>query len=66
MVPLTAPLFGVLFLRGYISLKNQTYCPLLRESATPFNRTCLLIKLKELPFGLYRRIGQCKEADPTQ
>jgi hypothetical protein len=24
MVPLTAPLFGVLFLRGHISLKNWT------------------------------------------
>jgi hypothetical protein len=59
MVPLTAPLFGVIFLRGHISLKNWTYCPVLRESATPFKRTCLLIKLKELPVVLYRRTGQC-------
>jgi hypothetical protein len=46
MVPLTAPLFGVIFLRGYISVKNRTYCPLLRESATPFKSTCLLTTLK--------------------
>jgi hypothetical protein len=45
MVPLTAPLFGVLFLQGHISLKNWTYCPILRESATPYKRTCLLIRL---------------------
>jgi hypothetical protein len=32
------------FLRGHISLKNWTYCPLLRESATPFKSTCLLTK----------------------
>jgi hypothetical protein len=36
MVPLTAPLFGVLFLRGHISLKNRTYCPILRDSASPY------------------------------
>jgi hypothetical protein len=33
MGPLTAPLLGFLFLRGHISLKNRTYCPLLRERA---------------------------------
>jgi hypothetical protein len=32
-----------LFLRGRISLKNWSYCPLLRERATPFKSTCLLI-----------------------
>jgi hypothetical protein len=36
MVPLTAPLFGVIFLRGHISLKNRTYCPILRESTSQF------------------------------
>jgi hypothetical protein len=46
MVPLMAPLFGVIFLRGHIFLKNWTYCPLLRESASPFKSTCLLITLK--------------------
>jgi hypothetical protein len=46
MVPLTAPLFGAIFLRGHISVKNRTYCPLLRKSATPFKSTCLLITLK--------------------
>jgi hypothetical protein len=40
MVPLTAPLFGVLFLRGHISLKNRTYCPLLRDSTSSFKGTC--------------------------
>jgi hypothetical protein len=53
MVPLTATLFGVFFLRGHISLKNWTYWPLLRESATPYQRTCLLIRLKEVPDALY-------------
>jgi hypothetical protein len=42
MVPLTAPLFGGILLRGHISVKNRTDCPLLRESATPFQSTCLL------------------------
>jgi hypothetical protein len=41
------------FLRGHISIKNWTYCPVLRESATPFKRTCLLIRLKEVPDALY-------------
>jgi hypothetical protein len=34
---------GVLFLQGRISLKNWSYRPFLRESATPFKSTCLLI-----------------------
>jgi hypothetical protein len=55
MVPLTAPLFGVIFSRGHISLKNWTYCPVLKDSTSPFKGTCLLITLKEDPFGLYRR-----------
>jgi hypothetical protein len=53
MAPILAPLFGVLFLRGHISIKNWTYCPLLRESATPFKSTCLFIRLKEVPVALY-------------
>jgi hypothetical protein len=36
----------VLFLRGCISLKNRSYCPLLRDSTSPFKSTCLLIRLK--------------------
>jgi hypothetical protein len=65
MVLLTAPLFRVLFLQGHISLKNWTYCPVLRESATPFKSTCLPIKLKELPFDLYCRNGQWYKPVPT-
>jgi hypothetical protein len=42
---LRAPIFLGLF-RGHISLKKGTYHPLLRESASPFKSTCLLIKLK--------------------
>ncbi|MGK3739989.1 MAG: hypothetical protein ACI90V_006837, partial [Bacillariaceae sp.] len=30
-VPLTGQLFGVIFLRGHISLKNRSYRPLLIE-----------------------------------
>jgi hypothetical protein len=55
MVPLAAPLFGVLFLRGHISLKNRSYRPLLRASTSPFKSTCLFIYLKEPPLALYRR-----------
>jgi hypothetical protein len=53
MVPLTAPLFGVIFLRGHISLKNWTYCPVLRDSTSPFKGTCLLITLKQAKNALY-------------
>jgi hypothetical protein len=55
MVPLAAPLFGVLFLRGHISLKNRSYRPLLRASTSPFKSTSLLIRLKEPPLALYLR-----------
>jgi hypothetical protein len=41
------------FFRGHISLKNWSYSPLFRESATPFKRTCLLIRLKEVPDTSY-------------
>jgi hypothetical protein len=52
MAPILAPLLGVLFLRGHISLKNRTYIPLLRDSTSPYKSTCLLIRLKEVPDGL--------------
>jgi hypothetical protein len=52
MAPILAPLLGILFLRGHISLKNWTYSPLLRGSASPFKSTCLLIRLKEVPAAL--------------
>jgi hypothetical protein len=58
IVPLTGQEKGVLFLRGCISLKNRSYRPLLRASTSPFKSTCLLIKLKEQPFGLYHHNGQ--------
>jgi hypothetical protein len=52
-IPIIAPILGtdfrVLFLRGHISLKNRSYCPLLRASTSPFKSTCLLIRLKEVP-----------------
>jgi hypothetical protein len=54
MAPILAPLFGVHFLRGCFSLKNWTYCPVLRVRATPFKSTCLLIRLKEAKIDLYR------------
>jgi hypothetical protein len=41
------------FFRGCFSLKNRSYCPLLRHSTSPFKSTCLLTRLKVLPFGLY-------------
>jgi hypothetical protein len=43
MAPILAPLLGVLFSRGHISLKNRTYHPLFRDSTSPFKSTCLLI-----------------------
>jgi hypothetical protein len=53
MAPILAPLFGVQFLRGRIFLKNRSYRPLLRASMSPFNGTCLLVRLKEVPDALY-------------
>ena len=44
IMPLAALYFGVIFLRGHISVKKWTYCPLLRDSAPPFKNTCHLIK----------------------
>jgi hypothetical protein len=53
MAVILRPLFGVLFLRGHISLKKRTYCPVMRESANPFKSTCLHIELKEAKIALY-------------
>jgi hypothetical protein len=53
MAPILVPIFGVLFLRGCFSLKNWTYCPVLRVSATPFKSTCLFTTLKGVPDALY-------------
>jgi hypothetical protein len=62
-IPVIAPILGQRkrgpFLRGFISLKNWSYHPLLRDSTSPFKRTCLLIRVKEVPSGLYCRNGQC-------
>jgi hypothetical protein len=53
MVPLTAPLFGVLSLRGHISLKNWTQRVILRHSRSPFKRMCLFMYLIEAKVTLY-------------
>jgi hypothetical protein len=45
---------GVLFFKGWSShLKNGTKTVLLRHDTSPFKGTCFLIKLKQLPSGLY-------------
>jgi hypothetical protein len=49
----------VLFYGGVSPSKIGPIAPLLRDSTSPFKRTCLLIRVKEVPFGLYRRNGQC-------
>ena len=61
MAPRLAPLLGVYFLWGYISLKNRTYNPLLRHSASPNKDTCFLIKLKYAPIALYGRHLHCNK-----
>jgi hypothetical protein len=43
MMPLAAPLLGLYYSEGYISLRKWTYRPLLRESTTLFKSTCFLI-----------------------
>jgi hypothetical protein len=43
MAPLTGPGKGVIFLKGHISLKNGTFCPLFSHDSTSFKRTCFLI-----------------------
>jgi hypothetical protein len=49
---------SVTFLKGHISLKNWTYCPLFSHNTTSFKRTCFLNRLKVLPDGLYVFNGQ--------
>jgi hypothetical protein len=51
MAPILAPLLGVLFLRGHISLKNWTYCPVLRVRATPFKSD--LYRITDSGMSLY-------------
>jgi hypothetical protein len=46
IVPLTEHAKGVLFLWEHISLKNWSFCPLLRDSTSLFKSTCLIIRLK--------------------
>jgi hypothetical protein len=52
-------ILGSFFYRAVSPFKNWSYRPLLRDSTSPFKRTCLLTRVKEVPFGLYRRNGQC-------
>jgi hypothetical protein len=53
IMPLAALYFGVIFLKGHISLKNGTYCPFFSHDTTFFKSTCFLIRLKVLLEGLY-------------
>jgi hypothetical protein len=53
MAPLTAPLIGVHFLKGCISLKNWTKTVLLIMCTSPFKGTCHFIYSVEDPLGLY-------------
>jgi hypothetical protein len=53
MAPLTGHEKGVHFLRGHISLKNGTFCPLFSHDTSSFKDTCFLTRLKVLPDGLY-------------
>jgi hypothetical protein len=59
IVPLTGQEKGVLFYRGISPSKIGLIAPLLRASTSPFNSTCLLIRLKEVPDALYHRNGLC-------
>ena len=61
MAPRLAPLLGVYFLWGYISLKKWTYTPLLRHSASPNKGTCLFIYSIEVPFALYGPHLRCNK-----
>jgi hypothetical protein len=60
IMPLAALYFGVYFFGGHISLKNGTICPLIRHDTSSFKDTCLIIKLKVLPDGLYGAHLHCK------
>jgi hypothetical protein len=47
MAPILAPLLGVHFFQGHISLKNGTFCPLFSHDSTFYKDTCLLIRKKK-------------------
>jgi hypothetical protein len=53
MAPILAPILGIHFFRGHISLKNRTYCPLFSHDSSSFKGTCFLIRLIVLPDALY-------------
>jgi hypothetical protein len=53
MAVILRPSFGVLFLKGHISLKNGTCCHLFSHDSSSVKDTCFLIKLNVLPGGLY-------------
>jgi hypothetical protein len=53
MAPILAPILGVHFFRGHISLKNGTFCLLISHDTSSFKDTCFLIRLKVIPDGLY-------------
>jgi hypothetical protein len=42
MAPILAPILGVNFFRGHISLKNGTFCPLFSHDSSSFKNMCLL------------------------
>jgi hypothetical protein len=65
MAVILRPCFGVVFLKGHISLKNWTQRVLLRHDTTSFKRTCFLITLKVLLDGLYVFNGQPNIPVPT-
>jgi hypothetical protein len=43
MAPISAPIWGVHFFRGHISLKNWPICPLSSHDSSYFKNMCLLI-----------------------
>jgi hypothetical protein len=47
MAPILAPLLGVHFFQGHISLKNGTFCPPFSHDSTSFKNMCLLIYRKK-------------------
>jgi hypothetical protein len=59
-MPLAAFHFRVYFFRGYITLKNRTYCPLSSHDTSSLKDTCLLIYSKEVPDGLYGTHLHCE------
>jgi hypothetical protein len=43
MAPILAPILGIYFFRGHISLKNRTYCPLFSHDSTSFKDMCVFL-----------------------